>query len=58
MNKRGLGWYESKRSPNGEIIVGVHNTQHISANRKAYDMWWILARIAGWDGNEQSEKNQ
>jgi len=44
-------WYENKESPNGDIIYGAHNTQHITANRKAYAMWWILAKIAGWDGN-------
>ncbi len=31
-------------------MFGAHNSQHITANRKAYAMWWILARIAGWDG--------
>ena len=46
----GVGWYENKNSPGGEVVFGAHNSQHITANRKAYAMWWILARIAGWDG--------
>ena len=25
--------------------------RHITANRKAYAMWYILARVAGWNGN-------
>jgi len=46
----GVDYYENKRSPNGTISFGAHNTQHITANRKAYAMWWILARLSGWDG--------
>ena len=46
----GVDWYENKKSPGGEVIFGSHNSQHITANRKAFAMWWILARIAGWDG--------
>ena len=46
----GVHYYENKSSPGGSITFGAHNTQHITANRKAYAMWWILARIAGWDG--------
>jgi hypothetical protein len=46
----GEDYYENKESPGGSAICGAHNTQHITANRKAYAMWWILARIAGWDG--------
>ena len=46
----GVDWYENKKSPGGEVIFGAHNSQHITANRKAFAMWWILARIAGWDG--------
>lgn len=46
----GIDWYENRSAPGGEVVFGAHNSQHITANRKAYAMWWILARIAGWDG--------
>ncbi len=46
----GSGYYENLISPNGDVAYGAHNSQHITANRKAYAMWWILARIAGWNG--------
>jgi hypothetical protein len=47
----GSHYFENKTSPGGDISFGAHNSQHITANRKAYAMWYILARIAGWDGN-------
>jgi len=47
----GEDYFENKESPGGLVTYGEHNTQHITANRKAYAMWWILARIAGWDGS-------
>jgi hypothetical protein len=46
----GSDWYENKSSPGGSVSCGAHNSQHITANRKAYAMWWLMARIAGWDG--------
>jgi hypothetical protein len=46
----GNQYFENKSYPGGDITYGAHNTQHITANRKAYAMWYILARIAGWDG--------
>jgi hypothetical protein len=50
VHELGKDWYENKGSPGGPVEFGAHNSQHITANRKAYAMWWILARIAGWDG--------
>lgn len=49
-HKIGVDWYENRVSPGGKAEYGDHNSQHITANRKAFAMWWILARIAGWDG--------
>ena len=46
----GTGYYENCSSPGGSVTFGAHNSQHITANRKAYAMWYTLARIAGWDG--------
>ena len=43
--KIGVDWYENEKKPGGEIIFGAHNDQHITANRKAYAMWWIRASI-------------
>ena len=50
----GTDWYENRNRPSAEgvstVVYGQHNSQHITANRKAFAMWWILSRIAGWDG--------
>lgn len=53
-NSHTLGehYFENKRSPGGDVDYGEHNSQHITANRKAYAFWWILARISGWEPNE------
>jgi len=46
----GDGYFENRSSPGGSVEYGSHNSQHITANRKAYAMWYILAVIAGWEG--------
>jgi len=49
----GVDWYNNREYPypDGDVAVGVHNTQHITANRKAFALWYILTRIAGWSGS-------
>ncbi|MBK3516285.1 T9SS type A sorting domain-containing protein [Carboxylicivirga marina] len=49
-NILGADYFENKATPGGEVEYGSHTTQYITSNRKAYAMWWILARLAGWDG--------
>ncbi|MGQ1891845.1 hypothetical protein ACT29H_15500 [Thermophagus sp. OGC60D27] len=49
---KGVDYWENRLSPGGEVAYGAHNSQHITANRKAMAFWWILARLAGWDGEE------
>ena len=48
----GQHYFENKSSPGGSVTFGAHNSQHITANRKAYAMWYILASIAGYSGEE------
>ena len=49
---RNVDWFENKVSVGGSVDYGEHNSQHITANRKGYALWWILARLAGWgDGS-------
>jgi hypothetical protein len=45
----GEDYYENKNAPGGDVTFGEHNYQHITANRKAYAMWYILACIAGYE---------
>jgi hypothetical protein len=45
----GTNYFLNRSSPDGDVSFGAHNTQHITANRKAYAMWYLLASIAGWE---------
>jgi hypothetical protein len=54
----GVDWYQNRNAPGGGFEVGNHNSQHLTANRKAYAMWYILARIAGWDGARRLEEGR
>ncbi|MEJ2612120.1 MAG: hypothetical protein P8179_19135 [Candidatus Thiodiazotropha sp.] len=44
----GVDWYENRTTPGGIVSYGAHNSQHITANRKAFAFWWVLARIVGY----------
>jgi hypothetical protein len=46
---KGVYWFDN-RTTSGSVNYGSHLSQHITANRKSYGMWWILARIVGWNG--------
>ncbi|MEW6750647.1 MAG: hypothetical protein AB1505_06685 [Candidatus Latescibacterota bacterium] len=45
----GTDWYENRSAPGGEAIFGAHTYQHLTANRKAFAFWYLLARLAGWE---------
>lgn len=49
----GVHYWENRMSPGGDVAFGSHNSQHITSNRKAMAFWWILARLAGWDGETE-----
>jgi hypothetical protein len=44
----GIEYFYNKSAPGGEVAFGAHTSQHITSNRKAFAMWYVLARIAGW----------
>ncbi|HEX2945842.1 MAG TPA: hypothetical protein VHT96_07785 [Clostridia bacterium] len=44
-HEKGVDWFECP-SP---------HSQPLNANLKAYAAWWLMARLAGWDGTPQAE---
>jgi hypothetical protein len=49
-HSEGVDWYKSRSAPApaGSTTPGDHNDQYITANRKAFAFWWVLAKIAGF----------
>lgn len=46
-HRKGIDWYECSSA----------HTEPLNANRKAYAAWWLWARIAGWEGSEESSSS-
>ena len=40
-NEEGVDWYSCDSA----------HSQPVNANQKAYAIWWLWARLAGWDGS-------
>lgn len=40
-HQEGVDWYN----------CGAAHSEPLNANQKAYAIWWLWARLAGWDGN-------
>jgi hypothetical protein len=49
-HSEGVDWFYNYAPGSSSPGYGAHLSQHITANRKAYAFWWILARMAGWNG--------
>ena len=43
-----IDWQES--NPGAWYSCGSAHSQPLNANLKAYAAWWLLARLAGWNG--------
>lgn len=46
-----INWQNSHVENTDWYSCGSAHSQPLNANRKAYAIWWLWARIAGWDGN-------
>ena len=44
----GTDYFQGRNGAGGPVSFGDHTDQHITLNRNAYALWWILARMAGW----------
>ena len=43
-------WQDSHKKDTDWYQCSSAHSQPVNANMKAYAMWWLLAEIAGWDG--------
>lgn len=48
-----LEWQNDPSNAGKWYNCGASHTQPLSANQKAYAIWWLWARMAGWDGAAQ-----
>jgi hypothetical protein len=52
-----LEWQNDPSNAGKWYNCGAAHSQPLSANRKAYAIWWLWARMAGWDGTAQDRKS-
>lgn len=46
-----LEWQNNPKNKGKWFACKSAHTQPVNANQKAWAFWWLLARIAGWDGH-------
>jgi hypothetical protein len=46
-------WQDSHKEGTDWFPCSAAHSQPVNANMKAYAAWWLMARLAGWDGNPQ-----
>lgn len=50
----GVDWFQCRDYGSGSVSLPAHANQHLTGNRRAYGAWWIWARLAGWNGSEET----
>ncbi len=50
-NNWAIEWQDAHTENVDWYSCGSAHSQSLNANMKAYAIWWLWARIAGWDGN-------
>jgi hypothetical protein len=54
LNNWAVDWQNSHRKGTDWYECSSAHSEPLNANQKAYAAWWLWARLAGWEGNEES----
>lgn len=52
-----IEWQSSHTEGHDWYDCGAAHSKPLNANQKAYAMWWLLAKLAGWDGGTNTNAN-